>query len=79
MSRLSEGPLGRTLKITGFRASKEACLRLMEMGLCVRGEIQILGRLWGGNLIILSSSGKYTLRKQTARLIEVADTTQNTV
>ena len=74
MIRLSEGLLGRPLKITGFFAPKETALSLIEMGLCVHEEIQILGRLFGGNLIILSKNGKYTLREKTARLIEVADT-----
>jgi len=46
--------------------------RFREMGLTINSSVQLLGKLpFGGNLIILSDYGKYTIRKQTAEKIKV--------
>lgn len=65
MISLSDLTIGQKAKIICFETNEKTINRFMEMGLCVNDQIQILGKLpLGGNLIILSSHGKYTLRKK---------------
>ena len=43
----------------------------MEMGLRINEWVQMLGKLpLGGNVVILSEYGKYTLREEEAQLIQ---------
>ncbi len=74
MTLLSRLPKGRMALITGFSANQHIFLRFMEMGLGANERIQMLGQLpFGGNLVILSYYGKYTLRKTTAQMIQVKE------
>ena len=70
---LSDLPIGKTAKIIGFSATEGALIRFMEMGLRANEAIAMLGRLpLGGNLIVLSDHGKYSLRLKEARQIKIA-------
>lgn len=70
MTSLSNLSTGQKARIIHFEASEKICMRFMEMGLRVNDSIQILERLYGGILIVLSEHGKYALRKREARLIK---------
>ena len=71
MVSLSYLPVGQKAKISSF-STKSTWQRFMEMGLKVNETIQVLGKLpFGGNLIILSKHGKYSLRRASANLIKV--------
>ena len=75
MTSLSNLPVGQKAKIVCFETNNETLTRFMEMGLWINEQIQMLGKLpLGGNLIILSEHGKYTLRKKTAQLIKIIET-----
>ena len=72
MISLSYLPIGQKAKISGFSANKNIVLRFMEMGLKINETIQVLEKLpFGGNLIILSKYGKYSLRRSSASQIQV--------
>ena len=71
MVSLSYLSAGQKAKISGFASNSEVWLRFMEMGLKINEPIQVLGKLPGGSLIILSKHGKYSLRSSSARHIKV--------
>ncbi|MCY4321957.1 MAG: FeoA family protein [Bdellovibrionaceae bacterium] len=72
MTYLSYLPIGQKAKICGFNTKDKTGLRFMEMGLRINETIQVLARLpFGGNLIILSKHGKYSLRHSSASQIQV--------
>ena len=74
MISLSQLSVGQKAKIVYFEMNEKIFIRFMEMGLCVNEKIQMLGRLpFGGNLVILSKNGKYTLREREARLIKMGE------
>ena len=69
---LDEVTAGAPAQIVRFEAPPDIALCFMEMGLCVHDKIRILNQLpFGGNLILLSENGKYSIRKQFARWIKV--------
>lgn len=72
MISLSYLPVGQKAKISGFSAGGGLGLRFMEMGLRINETVQVLGKLpFGGNLVILSKHGKYSLRSSSASQIQV--------
>ena len=72
MISLSYLPIGHKAKISSFETNKKTWLRFMEMGLRINETIQVLGKLpFGGNLIVLSKHGKYSLRYSSALQIKV--------
>ena len=72
MISLSYLPVGQKAKISGFETNEKTWQRFMEMGLKINETIQILGKLpFGGNLIVLSKHGKYSLRYSSACQIKV--------
>ena len=76
MTALSNLAIGQKAKIACFETNEKTLIRFMEMGLYINEKIQMLGKLpLGGNLIILSNNGKYTLRKKEARLIKTVEVT----
>lgn len=76
MTALSNLTVGQKAKIACFETSEQTFIRFMEMGLYINEKIQMLGRLpLGGNVIILSDHGKYTLRKKEAHLIKTVEVT----
>jgi len=70
MTPLSHLSIGQKAKICQFETHAKISRRFMEMGLRINDKIQIIEKLWGGNLIILSKHGKYVLRRQEAHLIQ---------
>ncbi|MBC6415837.1 MAG: ferrous iron transport protein A [Bdellovibrionales bacterium] len=71
MKFLSQMNTGETAKIKDI-IQVNILTRFREMGLTINSSVQLLGKLpFGGNLIILSDYGKYTIRKQTAEKIKV--------
>ena len=75
MVSLSYLSIGQKAKISGFSADTATWLRFMEMGLRINETIQILEKLpFGGNLIVLSKHGKYSLRNSSACQIQVDET-----
>ena len=75
MISLSHLPLGQKAKIVSFHTYGKVFIRFMEMGLRINESIQMLGQLpLGGNFVILSSHGKYILRKREADLIKIRQT-----
>ena len=71
MTSLSHLPIGQKAKIICFETNEKTQIRFMEMGLCINDLIQVLGKLpLGGNLVILSEHGKFTLRKKEAHSIK---------
>ena len=69
---LDEVPEGTQVEIIRFEGPSDISLRFMEMGLCVHDKIRVLNQLpFGGNLVILSENGKYSLRKEFAQWITV--------
>ena len=74
MLSLSYLPVGQKAKISSF-STQSTWKRFMEMGLKVNETIQVLGKLpFGGNLIVLSKHGKYSLRSSSANQITVDET-----
>ena len=72
MASLANLAKGKKAKISGFSTHTKAWQRFMEMGLKINETIQILEKLpFGGNLIVLSNYGKYSLRGSSARHIQV--------
>ena len=75
MVSLYQLPIGQKAKIIYFEMNEKVFIRFMEMGLHINEKIQMLGKLpFGGNLVILSDHGKYTLRKKEACLIKISKT-----
>lgn len=68
LSRLARGQVGRVISLGG---SREAAACFMDMGIYINEKIQFLTNLFGGNLIILSKTGKYSLRRSEAAPIQV--------
>ena len=69
VSELKKEQFGR---IICFQGHETLACRLMEMGLYVNDEVQLVDTLFfGRNLIIISKSGKYVLRKKEADCIKV--------
>ena len=70
LSSLTKGQVGRVISIGG---SRETAARFMDMGIYINEKVQLLTRLLGGNLIILSRNGKYSFRRAEAGpiLVEV--------
>ena len=52
---------------------QETAARFMDMGIYINEKVQFLTSLFGGNLVILSKYGKYSLRRSEAApiLVEV--------
>ena len=72
MTSLSNLSVGKKAIISHFETDGKAWIRLAEMGLRENEPIEILSRLpFGGNLIVLSRYGKYSLRKATAHQIKI--------
>ena len=72
MASLANLAIGKKAKIAGFLDHKKTWQRFMEMGLKTNETIQILEKLpFGGNLIVLSQHGKYSLRGSSACQIQV--------
>ena len=72
MTPLSDLAIGQKAKIVRFETNKKTLMYFMKMGLRINDQIQMLGQLpLGGNILILSSHGKYTLRKKTAQFIKI--------
>ncbi len=64
-------------RIVGFSDDQLMASCCIEMGLCENSVIQVLDKLpFGGNLIVLSENGKYTLRKREADHIMVEEVTK---
>ena len=71
MTALSNLDIGEKARIANFEMSKNNLIRFMGMGLFVNQTIEVLVKLpFGGNLVILTEYGKYTLRKSTAQSIQ---------
>ncbi|MCY4512532.1 MAG: ferrous iron transport protein A [Bdellovibrionales bacterium] len=70
LSSLHQGQVGQVLSLGG---NQEAATRFMDMGIYINEKIQFLTSLFGGNLVILSKYGKYSLRQSEAApiLVEV--------
>ena len=70
LSSLGRGQVGRVLSLGG---NQETAARFMDMGIYINEKIQFLTHLFGGNLVILSKNGKYSLRRSEAApiLVEV--------
>ena len=64
LSRLTQGQVAR---VVSFGKKPELAGRFLEMGLALNEKVQFLEKLFfGGNLVILSKTGKYSLRKSEA-------------
>ena len=75
MKSLSQMNLGETAKIKEIDNQNNILTRLKDMGLTLGSNIKLLVRLpFGGNLVILSDYGKYTLHKDVAKQIKVQAT-----
>lgn len=75
MKFLSQMNIGEKATIKEIQTQTRSFTRFMEMGLTINSPIQLLVKLpFGGNLIILSDYGKYTIRKKTAQKIKVDST-----
>ena len=71
MTSLSNLSKGQQAKIIHFKTNESTFIRFMEMGLRINEWVQMLGKLpLGGNVVILSEYGKYTLREEEAQLIQ---------
>ena len=74
MKTLSQMNLGETAKIKEIDSQNQVLIRLRNMGLILGSNIKLLVRLpFGGNLVILSDYGKYTLHKEVASQIKVQE------
>ena len=72
MKALSQMELGEKAEIKEIEAQDNVFHRLRDMGLTLGSSIKLLVRLpFGGNLVILSDYGKYTLHKEIAKKIKV--------
>lgn len=72
MTSLSQMELGKKAKIKEIQTQAPIFQRLVEMGLSLNSYIQVLTRLpFGGNLIVLSDYGKYSIQKEIAQKIKV--------
>ena len=69
LSSLHQGQVGQVLSL----GDQETATRFMDMGIYINEKVQFLTSLFGGNLIILSRYGKYSLRRSEAApiLVEV--------
>lgn len=71
LSSLGNHKYGR---IVSFRDNQQVAFYCIEMGLCENVVVQVLDKLLlGGNLVILSKNGKYTIRKEDADQIMVEE------
>ena len=74
MRPLSDLEHKKYARIVSFNDDSLMASCCIEMGLCEDSVIQVLDKLsFGGNLIILSENGKYTLRKKEADQIMVSE------
>ena len=72
MKPLYQMKLGEKAQIKEIQTQDHVFRRLLEMGLTLDSFIQVLVRLpFGGNLIILSDYGKYSIQKEVAQKIKV--------
>ena len=73
MKKLSEIQIGEKAYIKKITGQRETLNRLIDMGLSIHSSIRVLNKLpFGGNLVVLSDYGKYTLRSGTAESITVS-------
>ena len=73
MKKLSEMKIGEKAFIKKMEPQLESLNRLMDMGLTLHSPIRVLNKLpFGGNLVVLSDYGKYTLRAKMAQKILVS-------
>ena len=69
---LSQTKPGEKAKIKEIQTQSHIFHRLMDMGLTLNSSIQVLVKLpFGGNFIILSDYGKYSIQKEIAQQIKV--------
>ena len=67
VTKLKKGQIAKIVSIEGTSRR-----RLIEMGLTINSKIQLLQNLlFGGNVIIVSEEGKYSLRSEQADVIQV--------
>lgn len=72
MIALSQVQKGQKVKINSFQKNDLLTFSCIEIGLCLHSVIKVVDRLpFGGNLVVLSENGKYSLRKEDADCIFV--------
>ena len=70
--KLTEMKLGEKAEIKEIQTEDNIFYRLKDMGLTLGSSIRLLVRLpFGGNLIVLSDYGKYSIQKEIAKKIKV--------
>ena len=70
--KLTEMNLGEKAEIKEIQTEDSIFYRLKDMGLTLGSSIKLLVKLpFGGNLIVLSDYGKYSIQKEMAQKIKV--------
>lgn len=77
MIPLSKLKKGKSARIVSFTDDSLLAFSCIEMGLCINSIIELVDKLhFGGNLVVLSDNGKYSLRQQEANQIMVQEITR---